>query len=279
MIEHPRDSNRAPPDSEQEPTPRSRKRSAAKGAPAGLPDKTTGRSSARRQELLDTAARLFYERGYSGFTMDELASRLKINKASLYHYVDSKESLIFAVFEESARIGFDTFDAILLDDKASVMVRCRRFIRTYVVLCCTNIYFRATCLRGTLDLPERHRELVLRNYGRLDGNFAKLIEQGQKQRVIGKMNPRMAARAVIGACCWVVQWNEIAHADPEDIAKSFESILSRALFNLPGSDFAELDSSEARSDLTTALSLVQEGGALLKRAATALIKTKSKLED
>lgn len=48
---------------------------------------------ARLEELLDTSARLFATQGYNGTSLADIASELGINKASLYHYITSKEDL------------------------------------------------------------------------------------------------------------------------------------------------------------------------------------------
>src|SRR5437868_4440338 len=73
--------------------------------------------SARREELTRAAARLFADRGYHGTSLADLAEALGIQKASLYHHIDSKEDLLWEV----ARAGADTdvladrFFGVLLD--------------------------------------------------------------------------------------------------------------------------------------------------------------------
>src|SRR3954467_11240421 len=51
--------------------------------------------SSRREELTRTAARLFADRGYHGTSLADLAEALGIQKASLYHHIDSKEDLLW----------------------------------------------------------------------------------------------------------------------------------------------------------------------------------------
>jgi TetR/AcrR family transcriptional regulator len=48
----------------------------------------------RKQETLDTVARLLTERGYANLNMDELAEEVGISKPTLYQYFNSKEELI-----------------------------------------------------------------------------------------------------------------------------------------------------------------------------------------
>lgn len=52
-------------------------------------------------ELLRVAAReLFYQHGYSGASMRKLALATGIQPGSLYHYIDSKQSLLFDIIDE-----------------------------------------------------------------------------------------------------------------------------------------------------------------------------------
>lgn len=47
----------------------------------------------RLGEVLDVAARLFHEKGFRGTSLTDIGEALGINKASLYHYVRSKDEL------------------------------------------------------------------------------------------------------------------------------------------------------------------------------------------
>src|ERR1700733_5318792 len=53
----------------------------------------------RREEILEEATRLFAERGYEGASMADLAERVGLRKASLFHHFASKDVLYAAVLE------------------------------------------------------------------------------------------------------------------------------------------------------------------------------------
>ena len=55
------------------------------------------RTEARREAIVQEAAKLFRELGYEGASMSELAQRLGGSKATLYGYFPSKEALFVAV--------------------------------------------------------------------------------------------------------------------------------------------------------------------------------------
>src|SRR5215813_1397549 len=55
------------------------------------------RRQAVRAQILRTAADLFRERGYRASTLDDIAARLGMSKASLYTYFRAKEDMLAAI--------------------------------------------------------------------------------------------------------------------------------------------------------------------------------------
>jgi TetR/AcrR family transcriptional regulator len=51
----------------------------------------------RKEEILDAATRLFAERGYEGASMNDVAERVGMRKASLFYHFATKEALYEAV--------------------------------------------------------------------------------------------------------------------------------------------------------------------------------------
>jgi AcrR family transcriptional regulator len=52
----------------------------------------------RHQEVVGTAAALFARRGFQATTMDELSEATGLRSGGLYHYIGSKQRLLFEIF-------------------------------------------------------------------------------------------------------------------------------------------------------------------------------------
>ncbi|MDQ3340037.1 MAG: TetR family transcriptional regulator [Myxococcota bacterium] len=52
----------------------------------------------RRENILDAALQCFVERGFYGTTIPEIATQASIASGTIYHYFDSKEALVNALF-------------------------------------------------------------------------------------------------------------------------------------------------------------------------------------
>lgn len=55
-----------------------------------------------KEKLKQAALSLFARRGYEGTTMNDIAERVGINKASIYNHYKNKEALFLAVYQEVA---------------------------------------------------------------------------------------------------------------------------------------------------------------------------------
>lgn len=58
------------------------------------------RYEARRREVVDTAAKLFAERGYDGTSIAELTAATGLAAGGLYHYIEGKDDLLIAICDE-----------------------------------------------------------------------------------------------------------------------------------------------------------------------------------
>lgn len=77
--------------------------------------KPKGYQAKRRQkkttEILKQAAKLLAEKGYQGFTVEDLADRVEMSKGNLYHYFPSKEMLLYACEKSATELVFDCVSA------------------------------------------------------------------------------------------------------------------------------------------------------------------------
>lgn len=63
----------------------------------------TQKSLDRAQEIYLTAAHIFFTKGYSASSLNDIADSLNITKAGLYYYVESKQDLLYRII----KLGLD----------------------------------------------------------------------------------------------------------------------------------------------------------------------------
>jgi AcrR family transcriptional regulator len=67
---------------------------------------------APRDKLFQTAARLFYQRGYRAVGVDTIAAESGIGKMTLYRHFPSKDDLIVAYLQDSDESFWRSFEAV-----------------------------------------------------------------------------------------------------------------------------------------------------------------------
>ena len=111
--------------------------------------------------LLDTAALLFWEKGYTATTTREIASALDIQQASLYYHIASKEDLLHRLCV-SAIQGFLTSVPPAFEGTADPTERIRNIIRTHIGTLLKHQERNVAMLTEMRALSPRHRAEVVK---------------------------------------------------------------------------------------------------------------------
>ena len=75
-----------------------------RGPSRGYPAK---RRQRKTTEILRQAAKLLAEKGYQGFTVEDLADRVEMSKGNLYHYFRSKDALLYECEKAATQLAYD----------------------------------------------------------------------------------------------------------------------------------------------------------------------------
>lgn len=62
----------------------------------------------RKQKIIQTATKVFAQRGFQQATISEIAKEAKISEASIYEYFSTKEGLLFSIPAQTTQALFDT---------------------------------------------------------------------------------------------------------------------------------------------------------------------------
>ncbi|HUU12289.1 MAG TPA: TetR/AcrR family transcriptional regulator [Terriglobia bacterium] len=191
----------------------------------------TADSKQKLREICRLAARVFYEKGYDGASMQDIAKAVGLTKAGLYHHVGSKDRLLFEIMN----YGMDILDETVLQ-KIKGIADPREKLRQTIIghidlivrardLEITVILHENRSLKGALrkKINARKREYI--DY--LEG----LIREVQEQEGAKPQLPTpLAAFALLGMINWLYQWY---HAEgpvkQAELAESYVDFFFRGL--------------------------------------------------
>lgn len=189
----------------------------------------------KRRVLIEAAADVFAEQGFSGTTVAHVAEHAAVGKGTLYEYFDTKDALFFAVFE----VFVDEIDQrleALAGGEGSAEDRLRLMIDGAVEMIVEGLdaygltmEFWAASAAG--PNAERLTGMFRTTYRRLRRLVAEVISAGQRRGdVDADVDPEAVAAGLVGAldALGLQLWFD-REIDPRRIAGGFGDVVIRGL--------------------------------------------------
>lgn len=178
--------------------------------------------------ILAAAIKLFRSKGYHATSMQDIADEVGLLKGSLYHHIDSKESLMLAVLRRSVR-----------DVSAAV--------ETAVAGQATARMKLRAAIAAEIEAMAKHQDEILiwvSERGRLPSGFAKIeveakavddilfkiVQQGVKEKIWVNNSHSVVTRAVLGMIISFPAWYRAGGPlSAQEIAEQFYQLADRML--------------------------------------------------
>jgi len=156
----------------------------------------TRQGQERKQQLLDRAATLFAERGYSATRVIDIVRAAGVAKGLFYWYFDNKEA-VFRELVETSRHSIRVKQASAIDPNANPLVRIRQGVEASIVFMAEQSRLYSMFDIETLDAR-------LTNMLRIGSNIhaedtARHIRSGIDLGLIREDDPLMLAWGVVGS--------------------------------------------------------------------------------
>lgn len=201
-----------------------------------------GPAEAGRLEVLQAAATVFMERGFAATSVDDIAEVLGSTKGRIYHYYRSKadvfvDLLMLSMTDLVGRVGEIAGRKDLAPDQRLYVAA-----RMHAMVMMTDSARSRVAIQGAemhlmRDAGVKQRNalqafVVMRD--EYEQVFADIIQEGVQSGVFRDVDPRLAAKPVLGALNWINMWYRPRNtADPEVIADEFAQFVVNGLRQLP----------------------------------------------
>lgn len=165
------------------------------------------RSDERWAEILTGAARVFQRLGYSPSTLEDVATEVGVNRATLYYYVGTKEELLVALLYRplvTLRERLDEVAALPKPAPQRLESALREYVRTMAEL--PELFvFLAENVHQVMSGPEADQ--IRDNADRSGRTFAEIIASGAEAGVFRTdVDPAVAVLGIIGMFNWMHRW-------------------------------------------------------------------------
>lgn len=160
----------------------------------------------RDEEILAAAIQVFSQKGYAAASLQDVADAVGLLKGSLYHYISSKESLLFRIFQES----HEEASALMADIDAQDLppdAKLREFVRRL------TLFYEQHRERASLYFGEwRHltgddRETVMKQRKEFELYVRTIIAEAHEGGLTDPdLDVKLATRYILTAVNGVILW-------------------------------------------------------------------------
>ncbi|QFU08764.1 HTH-type transcriptional repressor KstR2 [Rhodobacteraceae bacterium THAF1] len=172
----------------------------------------------KRERILDTAARLFHERGYAKTTLDQVAEEMGFSKALIYANFRSKTELLVAICEMGIAEVHKAVKGALdlgLDTRTTLALVVERYVTTVL----KYQRYIAVHTREDKALPAEDAYRVNEARRAFFHMLAAFLERGRDEGTLSTSDPLLSALELGGSVTWMAFWFvEGGRLEPHEIA-------------------------------------------------------------
>ena len=197
----------------------------------GSPDHLTAAGRNRRQEVLDKATEVFARRGYASATIQDIADELGILKGSLYYYIDTKEDLLFELFEQLHTEVDALLEEVRAADAADPLERLALYVRSQTSYSLANLLKISVYYNDLERLEPERRALIGKRRAAHEAFVVGLIKQAQRDGLIdADRDPKLLAHQVFALVIGPYRWYKPrGQAALDEVASSVVAFVSAGL--------------------------------------------------
>ena len=159
----------------------------------------------KRADIVQAAAQIFRQKGYHATSMQDIADAVHLQKASLYHHVESKQDILLEILDHALeRLTADISGVV--DSDLSPTLKLRLALRAYTSRLNEDRDLAAVLLLEYRGLDSRLRARHVARRDRVDQLWRKLVQEGIDAGEFRRVDPVLTSFALLGVQNWMITW-------------------------------------------------------------------------
>ena len=186
-------------------------------------------SAARLEEVLQSAANIFFAKGFHATSIEDVARDVGMLKGSLYYYIKSKEDLLFQLLLAGIEDG-DSYIAKQIDPHGDPVEQLERAVRAQIDYIIQNKVPFGLFLHEFDSLSGKRQHKLIAVMSRYNNRFVDLVKRGQDQDKLIDGEPWLVVNGILGMCNWLYRWYDPEQiSSPEQVKQVFLNLLLNGL--------------------------------------------------
>jgi AcrR family transcriptional regulator len=159
----------------------------------------------KKKRILEVAGELFFEKGFTSTTLDEIAAALSVTKPFIYQFYSTKADLLAAVCLRTTALAADRA-RMAKEDRGTPTEKLERFVRSLAHEVIDGRIYLAVYFREEKHLPEAARQRLQDDHRRFNRALFALLEDGRASGDFALNDPLVAMQAITGMTTWAFFW-------------------------------------------------------------------------
>jgi TetR/AcrR family transcriptional regulator, cholesterol catabolism regulator len=187
------------------------------------------KSATRLEEVLNSAANIFFAKGFHATSIEDVARDVGMLKGSLYYYIKSKDDLLFQLLLAGIEDG-DAFIAQQIDPAGDPVEQLERAIRAQIDYIIQNRVQFGLFLHEFDSLSGKRQHKLISVMSRYNSRFVDLVRRGQELGKLMEGEPWIIVNGILGMCNWLYRWYDTDEiSDPEQVKQIFLRMLLQGI--------------------------------------------------
>jgi AcrR family transcriptional regulator len=181
----------------------------------------------KKERILETATRLFYESGFRATSMESIADELRATKPFIYYHFKNKYDLLEEIALRVTGLANGALEAAIQTDADPAAVLAS-MVRNYARLVLERQRIVAVFWREASNFTETTKLRVERERERFTSALAEVLREGNARGVFDVEQPSLTALAIMNLITFTYTWHrENGELSQEQLCEQFVKLTMR----------------------------------------------------
>lgn len=181
--------------------------------------------SLRKEEIIQVAVLLFEEKGYSATSVQDIADKIGFTKAALYYYFNSKEEILWEIFDKTMTTAERRLAELLKLD-LPMAEKVSQIVYNQIMSVRDEAPYIAIFFTERVHLPTDKQEIIMARRQSYEKKLAATIQEGIDEGILEPFAVIPTVYGILGMCNWMYHWfNPKGSYSLEEIAEQYSKII------------------------------------------------------
>ena len=182
----------------------------------------------KRERILETATRLFYEGGYRATSMESIADELNATKPFIYYHFKNKYDILEEIAIRVIRMANEALTRGTEEGGDDPVATLRAMARNYARLVIDEQRIIAVFWREESNFTEDTRQKILEEQQRFSTTLANVLTHGKERGLFTVEHPRLTALSIMNLITFLYTWYRADGVlKPDDVVEHFTRMTLR----------------------------------------------------